>query len=199
MIKSTSGRSDARMWEPAGMGELSMKVIRAILNGIKTLEKIILIALFIIIVLTTFLQVIGRYTPLPFSGVFEEVATFSFVWATMIGAGTCAREGGHMTMDFLVSYVPKSKKIFFKLFSDIVATVVGCGLIIAATQLIPRVRRAGMLSGSLRLPLWIQNLAVPVAAALIILWSVVNIVTDIQTIAHGESLPEPKTDEIKED
>ena len=176
-----------------------MKVIRAILNGIKALEKIILIALFIIIVLTTFLQVIGRYTPLPFSGVFEEVATFSFVWATMIGAGTCAREGGHMTMDFLVSYVPQSKKIYFKLFSDIVATVVGCGLIVAASQLIPRVRRAGMLSGSLRLPLWIQNLSIPVAAALIVLWSIVNIVTDIHSIAHGERLPEPAANEIKED
>ncbi len=178
---------------------VSMKVVKGFLNVIKTLEKIALIALFIIIVITTFLQVIGRYTPLPFSGVFEELATFSFVWATMIGAGTCVREGGHMTMDFVVSYLPKSRKIFVKLASDIVGALVGFGIIRAAKMLIPRVKRAGMLSGSLRLPLWIQNLAVPVGASLILLWSVVNIVEDIHTIIRGERLPDPPADAVKED
>lgn len=176
-----------------------MKVVKGILNVIKALEKFVLIALFIIIVLTTFLQVIGRYTPLPFSGVFEEIATFSFVWATMIGAGTCVREGGHMTMDFVVSYLPQSKKIYVKLASDIAAALVGFGIIRAAKMLIPRVRRAGMLSGSLRLPLWIQNLAVPVGASLILLWAVVNIVEDLHTIFRGERLPDPPADAVKED
>ena len=176
-----------------------MKVIKAILNALKAVEKFVLIALFVIIVVTTFLQVIGRYTPLPFSGVFEEIATFSFVWATMIGAGTCVREGGHMTMDFVVSYLPKSKRIFVKLASDIVAAVVGVGVLRAAALLIPRARRAGMLSGSLRLPLWIQNLSVPVGFALVLLWAVVNIVEDIHKIAHGERLPDPPAGAVKED
>ena len=176
-----------------------MKGIQAFLRAVKTVEKVVLIALLILIVITTFLQVIGRYTPLPFSGVFEEVATFSFVWATMIGAGTCVREGGHMTMDFVVSYLPQSKKIFVKLAGDIVAALVGFGIIRAAKMLIPRVRRAGMLSGSLRLPLWIQNLAVPVGASLILLWAVVNVVEDIYKIAHGERLPDPPADAVKED
>lgn len=181
-----------------GVG-FSVKVIQGFLTVLKTLEKIILIALLVLIVITTFLQVIGRYTPLPFSGVFEEIATFSFVWATMIGAGTCVREGGHMTMDFVVSYLPKSKKIFVKLFSDIVAILVGCGILRAAKLLIPRVKRAGMLSGSLRMPLWIQNLSVPVGAALILFWAVVCLIQDIRSIAQGERLPEPESKEIKED
>lgn len=104
-----------------------------------------------------------------------------------------------MTMDFVVSYLPQSKKIFVKLASDIIAALVGFGIIRAAGMLIPRVRRAGMLSGSLRLPLWIQNLAVPVGASLILLWAVVNVVEDIYNIAHGERLPDPPADAVKED
>ena len=56
-----------------------MKAIKTILSVIKKIEYVILVAIFCIIVVTTFLQVIGRYTPIPFSGTFEEIATFSFV------------------------------------------------------------------------------------------------------------------------
>ena len=167
-----------------------MKAIKHILNVIKKIEYVLLIAIFILIVITTFLQVVGRYTPLPFSGIFEELATFSFVWATMIGAGTCVHAGGHMTMDFMVSYLPDSKKIYVKLWSDIIAAIVGAGIVYAAAQLLPKVKRAGMTSGSMELPLWIQNLAVPVGAALICLWAIVGIVEDIREIAVQRRLPD---------
>lgn len=176
-----------------------MKGIKAILNAVKTVEKIVLIALFIVIVLTTFLQVVGRYTPLPFSKKCEEIATFSFVWATMIGAGTCVREGGHMTMDFVVSYLPRSKRIYVKLIGDIAAALVGVGILRAAKLLIPRVKRAGMISSAMSLPLWIQELAVAVGAALILLWAVVNIVEDVSKIVRGERLPDPPAESVKED
>jgi len=167
-----------------------MKVIKGILNAIKKAEYFILVLLFVIIVITTFLQVIGRYTPLPFSGVFEEIATFAFVWATMIGAGTCVREGGHMSIDLLVTMLPgKASKKIAKIWSDIVAILVSGGIIYAAMQLLPKVKRAGMLSGSLQLPLWIQNLSVPIGAALILLWAIVALVEDIVDIA-GKRLPD---------
>ena len=167
-----------------------MKAIKTILSVIKKIEYVILVAIFCIIVVTTFLQVIGRYTPIPFSGTFEEIATFSFVWATMIGAGTCVHQRSHMSMDFVVGFLPASKKVYSALFNDIVAFLVSGGVVYAASLLIPKIRKAGMISASLELPLWIHNLAVPIGFGLVCFWSIVCIVEDIQALRTHSILPE---------
>lgn len=165
-----------------------MKVIRCIIDIIKKLEALLLILILAVIVTTTFLQVIGRFTPLPLKSVFEEVATFSFVWLVMIGGGACAREGSHMTMDFVVSYLPKLGKQISKLIGDICGCAVGAGLIKAAIKLIPKIKKAGMLSAVMRLPIWMQNLSLSIGAGLIIFWSALNIIEDIYEIVTKKNL-----------
>ncbi|MBR5731420.1 MAG: TRAP transporter small permease [Firmicutes bacterium] len=178
-----------------------MKAIKTIIDIIRRIESFLLVLILAVIVATTFLQVVGRFTPLPLKSVFEEVATFSFVWLVMIGGGACAREWTHMTMDFVVSYMPQKAKNFVKLLGDICGCGVGIGIIYAATKLIPRVKRAGMLSAVMMLPIWIQNLSLAIGAGLILFWSLLNIVQDIYTIATGKKLglydPLPKAKEDK--
>ena len=176
-----------------------MKAIKTIINVIKKIESIILVLILAVIVATTFLQVIGRFTPLPLKSVFEEVATFSFVWMVMIGGGACAREGSHMTMDFVVSHFPVKAKPWVKLLGDICGCGVGIGLIYAASILIPRTKRAGMLSAVMMLPIWIQNLSLAIGAGLILFWSALNIVQDIYTISTGKQLGLYETAKEKEE
>ena len=165
-----------------------MKAIRCIIDVIKKIESALLVLILAVIVITTFLQVIGRFTPLPLKSVFEEVATFGFVWLVMIGGGACAREGSHMTMDFVVSYMPKLGKQISKLLGDICGAGIGVGLLYAAKILIPKVKRAGMLSSCMQLPIWIQNLSLALGAALILFWSILNIVQDVYTMTTGKTL-----------
>ena len=165
-----------------------MEVFRKIIDIIRKIETVILVLILAVIVVTTFLLVIGRFTPLPLKSVFEEVATFSFVWLCMIGGGACAREGTHMTMDFVVSYMPEKAKKFVKLLGDICGCGIGIGIIYAAKLLIPKVKRAGMTSAVMMLPIWIQNLALAIGAGLILLWSLINIVEDIYVIVKGKPL-----------
>ena len=170
-----------------------MKAVKTIINVIRKIESVVLVLILAVIVATTFLQVVGRFTPLPLKSVFEEVATFAFVWMVMIGGGACAREGTHMTMDFVVSYFPAKAKPWVKLLG------VGIGLIYAASILIPRTKRAGMLSAVMMLPIWIQNLSLAIGAGLILFWSAINIIQDIYTITTGKQLglydPVPKAKE----
>ena len=174
---------------PVGcVGRKTMETIKKIIDIIKKIESVILVLILAVIVATTFLQVIGRFTPLPLKSVFEEVATFSFVWMVMIGGGACAREGTHMTMDFVVSYFPAKVKPWVKLLGDICGCGVGIGIIYAATILIPRTRRAGMLSAVMMLPIWIQNLSLAIGAGLILFWSALNIIQDIYAIVKGKPL-----------
>ncbi|MBR5730572.1 MAG: TRAP transporter small permease [Firmicutes bacterium] len=176
-----------------------MNAIKTIIDIIKKIENFLLVLILAVIVATTFLQVVGRFTPLPLKSVFEEVATFSFVWLVMIGGGACAREWTHMTMDFVVSYMPEKAKNFVRLLGDLCGCGVGVGIIYAAVKLIPRVRRAGMLSAVMRLPIWIQNLSLAIGAGLILLWSVLNVIQDVYTIGTGKKLglyePVPKAKE----
>ena len=165
-----------------------MKVIKTIINIIKKVEFVLLALMLGVIVGATFLQVIGRYTPLPFSSVFEELSTFLFVWMSMIGAGACVRDGSHMSMDFLVSFLPENKKIYSKLLNDLVAIFVGVIIVYCSTLLIPRLQRTGMLSAAMQLPLWINNLAAPTGAALVAFWGVHNVILDIYSIVTGKPL-----------
>ena len=75
-------------------------MLNKILNVIKKIEDTILIILLGVIVLTTFLQVLGRFTPLTFSSAFEELATASFICATMFGSAVWVRTGGMFVWTF---------------------------------------------------------------------------------------------------
>ena len=165
-----------------------MKVIKTIINIIKKVEFVLLALMLGVIVGATFLQVIGRYTPLPFSSVFEELSTFLFVWMSMIGAGACVRDGSHMSMDFLVSFLPENKKIYSKLLNDLVAIFVGVIIVYCSSLLIPKLQRTGMLSAAMQLPLWINNLAAPTGAVLVVFWGIHNVVLDIYSIVTGKPL-----------
>lgn len=175
-----------------------MKVLKTIINIIKKVEFILLALMLGVIVTATFLQVLGRFTPLPFSSVFEELSTFLFVWMSMIGAGACVREGSHMSMDFVVSFLPENKKIYSKLLNDLVAIFIGIVIVYCASLLIPRLQRTGMLSAAMQLPLWINNLAAPTGGALIAFWGIHNVVLDIYSIVKNKALPE-NGDVSKED
>ena len=165
-----------------------MKVIKTIIDIIKKVEYVLLALMLGVIVAATFLQVIGRYTPLPFSSVFEELSTFLFVWMSMIGAGACVRDGSHMCMDFVVSFLPENKKIYSKLLNDLVAIFIGVVIVYCASLLIPRLQKTGMLSAAMQLPLWINNLAAPTGGVLIAFWGIHNVVLDIYSIVTRKPL-----------
>ena len=165
-----------------------MKPLRAAVNFIKKLESTLLILILAVIVAATFFQVLGRFTPIPLKSVFEEAATFAFVWLIMIGGGACAREGTHMTMDFAVSFLPPAARKWSRLFGDLCGCAFGAGIIACAFILIPIIRRAGMVSAVMQLPIWIQNLSLAVGAALILFWSAVNVCRDVYSIVTGKEV-----------
>lgn len=81
-----------------------------ILNIIKKIEEGILFLFLAVILLACFFQVIGRYTPLPFSSAFEEIAVNLFIWMTLLGAGVCVRTHSHMRMDIIDTFLPEKDK-----------------------------------------------------------------------------------------
>ena len=147
-----------------------------ILNIIKKIEEGILFLFLAVILLACFFQVIGRYTPLPFSSAFEEIAVNLFIWMTLLGAGVCVRTHSHMRMDIIDTFLPEKIKPYVDMIRELIVGVVfGYAAIIVASY-IPVVKRTGIL-----------YYAMPVGFGLMVFWSIVNIVMDIKKIRNGDA------------
>ena len=126
-----------------------------ILNIIKKIEDGILFLFLAVILLACFFQVIGRYTPLPFSSAFEEIAVNLFIWMTLLGAGVCVRTHSHMRMDIIDTFLPEKIKPYVDMIRELIVGVVfGYAAIIVASY-IPVVKRTGMTTSSLDIPQYI--------------------------------------------
>ena len=158
-----------------------------ILNIIKKIEEGILFLFLAVILLACFFQVIGRYTPLPFSSAFEEIAVNLFIWMTLLGAGVCVRTHSHMRMDIIDTFLPEKIKPYVDMIRELIVGVVfGYAAIIVASY-IPVVKRTGMTTSSLDIPQYILYYAMPVGFGLMVFWSIVNIVMDIKKIRNGDA------------
>ena len=161
-------------------------MVTKILNIVKKIEDTILILLLAVIVLTTFLQVLGRFTPLPFSSGFEELATASFLWATMFGASVCVRTGGHICMDLLVSFMPKDKHVYSKIWQYLITFVFSASVLSITSKLIPAVKRAGMVSASLNIPVYFHYYALILGFGLMSFWSIIGIIEQVNLIIQNK-------------
>lgn len=73
------------------------------MNQIETIFKYIAVILMAVIIVTVSLQILSReviYFPTSWT---QEVAKFSFIWMTLIGAALGIRNGSHVSIDILVS------------------------------------------------------------------------------------------------
>lgn len=152
------------------------------LNTIKKIENIILILLMTAIVLTTFMQVLGRFTPIPFTSAFEELAIAAFIWMTMFGSAVCVRAGGHICMDIIASILPKDKVVYTEIWQYLITLIFSVAVVSITLNLIPSVKRAGMVSASLNIPVYFHYYALVIGFALMSFWSVVGIGEQVQTI-----------------
>lgn len=161
-----------------------------ILNVIKKIEEGLLFLFLAIILLACFFQVIGRYTPLPFSSAFEEIAVNLFIWMTMLGAGVCVRTRSHMRMDIIDTFLPKKAMPYVDIVRELIVGVVfGYATIIVANY-IPVVKRTGMTTSSLDIPQYILYYAMPIGFGLMVFWSIVNIAMDIKKLKKGGTDPD---------
>jgi len=81
-----------------------------IVNILDYLMKAGLIIFSLVMIGTCGLQVVSRYLlDHPFSWT-EELARYSFIWWSFIGAAYVVRLNGHLGMDFLVNMMPKKAR-----------------------------------------------------------------------------------------
>ncbi len=98
---------------------LEKKSLPVLLNNIAIIFDGFTIFLFVILILLATLQILFRYVfryPLPWT---EELARFTLVWATFLGAASATRRKLHLAVDFFINKFNRQAAKFITFFFSI--------------------------------------------------------------------------------
>lgn len=150
-----------------------MKTADILFNKVCRIIEIILVSIFGLLVIDVLGQVFSRYILNTSFAFTEELARFSLIWLSVLGAAYLNGKRQHLSMDFLYqkfSGKTKKKILFFIelcvfLFALIIMVIGGFNLVYITLHL-------GQLSGTLRIPLGYIYAILPGSGLLIMLFSV---------------------------
>jgi len=148
----------------------------SIFNKVNKILEWFMISIFALLVLDVLFQVFSRYILGTSFTWTEELARFSLIWMTVIGAAYLNAKKEHLSMDFLYDKLSEANKrkasllieFFVFLFALIVMVIGGLNLVYTTLHL-------EQLSGTLRIPLGYVYAVMPFSGLLIMCFSVYHI------------------------
>ena len=150
-----------------------MKMTEMLFNRVCKIMEVILVSIFGLLVIDVLGQVFSRYVLNTSFAFTEELARFSLIWLSILGAAYLNAKRQHLSMDFLYqkfSEKTRKKALFFIeicifLFALIVMVIGGFNLVYTTLHL-------GQLSGTLRIPLGYIYAILPISGLLIMWFSI---------------------------
>ena len=153
-----------------------MSIADKIFNKISKILEVILVFIFAILVIDVLGQVFSRYVLNTSFAFTEELARFSLIWLSILGAAYLNAKREHLSMDFLYQkFSPKNKKkalLIIELLIILFAVVV---MVIGGFNLVYTTLHLGQLSGTLRIPLGYIYAILPFSGILITFFSIYHI------------------------
>lgn len=149
-----------------------MRAYKRLMNGVATVEEIVLGITGIGTTLLTFINVIVRkFTSSQFAWTEELVVNF-FVLLIMCGCALCAREGSLISLSLIYDLVnEKVKKVM-----TVIITVVNCAFYIVVVKTgfdkVATLIANGKRTSSLMWPEWVFIIFLPIGAVLLVLHTV---------------------------
>jgi TRAP-type C4-dicarboxylate transport system permease small subunit len=150
-----------------------MKTADILFNKICKFIEIVLISIFGLLVVDVLLQVFSRYilnTSFTFT---EELARFSLIWISILGAAYLSAKREHLSMDFLYQKMRvKSQKktlLFIEICVFLFAMFI---MVIGGFNLVYTTLHLKQLSGTLRIPLGYIYAILPISGMLMMCFSI---------------------------
>jgi TRAP-type C4-dicarboxylate transport system permease small subunit len=152
--------------------------MKLILDKIEKIILGILAVLFTVMVVALFFQIVMRFVFKNANTWSEELTRYSFVWLSMLGASVATRRSRNMDVDFIVNKMPKTLKNINTVFTRGLIITFLLVLIIFGISLVGITIK--QLSPGLRIPMAYMYGAVPAGSALMLLFTIENIIRDIK-------------------
>ncbi len=116
----------------------------------------------IVLTVSTFVQVIGRYVFNNSPSWTDELARYSFIWANMLGMAIALKHNKHAAIDLLASKLKGTAHRAQKLVVDGFITFASILLFAEGSKMTAAIYKTGQLSAAMRIPVWIIYLSVAV-------------------------------------
>lgn len=142
----------------------------AFLRGLDRVERALIALLSGGALLLACLAMLGRYVipGLSLDWTFE-VIIFATIWATFLAGARSAGMGEHVNVDTLLTLMPAPARRILAVFACLCGVLVGLFLLRSGWIVVDEAFRWDeRTTSSLRLPVWIYYLSLPVGAALIV-------------------------------
>jgi TRAP-type C4-dicarboxylate transport system permease small subunit len=159
-----------------------MKVLRLINDK---LEEYFLIALMVVAVLLVTAQIVTRLLgiPLPWS---EELARYSFLWLTWIGAAYATKVKRHIVIDIVVKQCPAKWRRLFSLLATLIWFIFLIFMIVTSSQVLSGVIEGGSRGTGSGIPMAVPYASVTVGVSLMTIRLVQNLVLDLISFKNKE-------------
>jgi len=153
-----------------------MKKSDILFNKVTRFMELFLITIFAVLVIDVLWQVFSRYILNTSFSWTEELARFSLIWLSILGATYLTAKREHLSMDFLYRKFSLSNKkkvsIFIEVMIFLFALIV---MVIGGFNLVYTTLHLEQLSGTLRIPLGYVYSILPISGLFIMWFSVYHI------------------------
>ena len=130
----------------------------------------------VIVMLTCIVvQVVMRYVVGKTLSWSEELAILMFAWATLGGLALGVREGFHVRLDLIVSYLPSTARVWAERTIELLTAVFGGYLLWSGTRFYEMT--GGSVSAAIGYPIEFLHVLAPIAGGMICLFSIARVFT----------------------
>ncbi|MEO1632906.1 MAG: TRAP transporter small permease [Pseudomonadota bacterium] len=153
-------------------------------------ERWLLLVFYVMLVGTMFIEVVRREV-FAYSSIWgEEIVRYSFIYLAWIGAAAAVKERGHIRIDVLMHYVPRTVKTLLYIFGDIVMFIVALIAIYWSWEALHVSWKFQSVTDGLRIGRYFFLFAVPFGFALVVFRLVQGFLRDISDLRNGRPVYE---------
>ena len=152
-----------------------MRFLSGIIKGI----KLVCAALFVLVTVIIFMQVISRYCfNMSFHWV-EELAMYSIIWLVFLGSVVATHEKAHTSITFFVDHMPKKVQKYVNALSSALCIVFLIVMMVYSHNTLLVGMRS--YSAGLGIPMGFIYLSFPVGGILMCIYFALNIIQEFST------------------
>ncbi|MEL6690260.1 MAG: TRAP transporter small permease [Pseudomonadota bacterium] len=153
-------------------------------------ERWLLLVFYVMLVGTMFIEVVRREV-FAYSSIWgEEIVRYSFIYLAWIGAAAAVKERGHIRIDVLMHYVPRTVKSLLYIFGDIVMFIIALIAIYWSWESLHVSWKFQSVTDGLRIGRYFFLFAVPFGFAVVVFRLVQSFVRDIADLRAGRPVYE---------
>lgn len=163
----------------------------AIYNAIdKNGERWLLLAFYVMLAGTMFIEVVRREL-FSYSSIWgEEIVRYSFIYLAWIGAAAAVRERGHIRIDVIMNYIGRRAKALLYMFGDIVMLIVALIAIYWSWESVHVSWKFNSVTHGLRIGMYFFLFAVPFGFTLVLFRLVQSFLRDLNDFRNGRPVYE---------